>query len=73
MKRLIVSLLLIFSLSSIPSFADAKGSSGGRTYYGGGKHTTSHGGSYAGGKRSSHKGGTYKNSSTGNHYGKHKP
>lgn len=43
-----------------------------RPYYGGGKHTTSHGGYYQGGSGSSHKGGHYKNYSTGNHYGIHK-
>lgn len=41
-------------------------------YYGGGHHTTSHGGHYAGGHGSSHKGGHYKNAKTGNQYGHHK-
>lgn len=43
-----------------------------RPYYGGGHHTTSHGGSYKGGKGSSHKDGKYRNEKTGNQYGKHK-
>ncbi len=43
-----------------------------RPYYGGGHHTTSHGGHYAGGHGSSHKGGHYVNPRTGNHYGRHK-
>jgi hypothetical protein len=43
-----------------------------RPYYGGGHHTSSHGGRYAGGTGSSHKGGTYKNARTGNQYGRHK-
>lgn len=44
----------------------------GRPYYGGGKHTTSHGGTYPSGVGSSHKGGHYVNPNTGNHYGRHK-
>lgn len=40
-------------------------------YYGGGKHTNSHGGTYVGGKGSSHKGGHYKNAKTRNTYGRH--
>ncbi len=44
-----------------------------RLYYGGGKHTASHGGKYAGGASgASHKGGHYVNPRTANHYGKHK-
>ena len=43
-------------------------------YYGGGKHTESHGGTYQGGTGgSSHKGGTYSNPNTSNQYGTHKP
>jgi hypothetical protein len=45
-----------------------------RPYYGGGKHTGSHGGHYSGGSGgSSHKGGHYQNPRTNNEYGKHKP
>ncbi|PPQ14049.1 hypothetical protein CV770_39100 [Bradyrhizobium sp. AC87j1] len=47
------------------------GSHGGRLSYGGGHHTSSHGGSFAGGSGSSHRGGTYVNSRTGNRYGTH--
>lgn len=51
----------------------AKGRSGGSgPHYGGGHHTTSHGGNYSGGSGSSHRGGNYKNTNTGNKYGKHK-
>jgi len=52
--------------------AFAKGSTGARPHYGGGKHTTPHGGKYPGGKGSSHKGGTYKNQKSGDRYGTHK-
>ena len=48
----------------------AKG--GARPVYGGGKHTSSHGGTYQGAGGSSHKGGTYKNPASGDRYGKHK-
>lgn len=44
---------------------------GGRVSYGGGHHTSSHGGSFAGSSGSSHRGGTYVNSRTGNRYGTH--
>lgn len=44
-----------------------------RHYYGGGRHTYSHGGHYSGARSgSSHKGGHYRNVRTGNHYGRHK-
>lgn len=43
-----------------------------RPYYGGGRHTYSHGGSYSGGFGSSHRGGKYRNYSTGHRYGRHK-
>jgi hypothetical protein len=52
--------------SHSPSYSTA------RPYYGGGHHTTSHGGHYVGGVGSSHQGGHYVNSHTGNHYGRHK-
>jgi len=54
--------------------ADARGGghSGGRVSYGGGHHTTSHGGSYLGGSGSSHRDGEYSNPSTGNQYGTHR-
>ena len=51
---------------------DARGGGhGGRVSYGGGHHTSSHGGSYLGGSGSSHRGGSYVNSKTGNRYGTH--
>lgn len=50
----------------------ARGSHGGRVHYGGGKHTSSHGGHYAGGRGSSHRGGKYGNARSGNRYGTHK-
>jgi hypothetical protein len=40
--------------------------------YGGGAHTSSHGGHYSGGVGSSHRGGSYVNPNTGNAYGTHK-
>lgn len=47
--------------------ADARGGGhGGRVGYGGGHHTSSHGGSFSGGSGSLHRGGTYVNSNTGN-------
>ena len=49
------------------------GSSASRPYYGGGHHTTAHGGHYPGSVNSHHKGGHYANPRTNNHYGKHKP
>lgn len=48
------------------------GRGGGRIHYGGGKHTTSHGGTFRGGSGSSHRGGTYSNPYSGNRYGTHK-
>jgi hypothetical protein len=44
-----------------------------RPSYGGGHHTSSHGGRYSGSySGSSHKGGSYRNVRTSNHYGTHK-
>ncbi len=72
-KALAVFLLsLAFLTTSFDLGArNSKGSS--RPYYGGGKHTQSHGGHYSQGRGSSHKGGTYKNPRSGDQYGKHKP
>jgi hypothetical protein len=50
----------------------ARGGGGGRPYYGGGKHTKSHGGDYVNGQGSSHKGGKYVNPNSGDRYGIHK-
>lgn len=66
---LVASLVLTIGLIC---HADARGGGhGGRVSYGGGHHTSSHGGSYFGGAGSSHRGGTYINSRTGNQYGTH--
>jgi hypothetical protein len=44
-----------------------------RPSYGGGHHTSSHGGRYSGSySGSSHKGGSYRNVHTSNRYGTHK-
>ncbi|MGV7214847.1 hypothetical protein [Bradyrhizobium sp. UFLA05-112] len=52
--------------------AEARGGHGGsRVSYGGGHHTSSHGGRFLGGSGSSHRGGTYVNSRTSNRYGTH--
>lgn len=62
----------LVSLLALSDQAVARGGShGGRVSYGGGHHTSSHGGRYAGGSGSSHRGGTYVNSATGNRYGTH--
>lgn len=68
---LAVLLSLVFFSASFEAAAGKKGSY--RPYYGGGKHTQSHGGNYQGGSGSSHKGGSYKNFNSGDRYGKHKP
>ncbi len=65
MKRII--LILALTLASVIGYSQT------RPNYGGGKHTTSHGGTYQGGQGgSSHKGGTYSNPKTNNQYGTHK-
>jgi hypothetical protein len=71
MKKFAVAACVILFAFSSPAFAKG-GRGGGHVHYGGGHHTSSHGGHYAGGSGSSHKGGHYKNSHTGNHYGTHK-
>lgn len=63
---LIVALLFFIT----PAFGQRHSST--RPNYGGGKHTTSHGGHYQGEQNSHHRGGHYKNPRTANHYGKHK-
>jgi len=60
--------LLVVLLMTITLFSQAQH----RPYYGGGHHTTSHGGHYAGGSGSSHRGGHYRNPATHNRYGIHK-
>jgi len=44
-----------------------------RPYYGGGRHTTSHGGQYPGATNAHHKNGHYQNWRSSNRYGVHKP
>jgi hypothetical protein len=46
MRTFMLALVAALALSTA---ADARGHSSGRTYYGGGHHTSSHGGSYSGG------------------------
>ncbi len=65
MKKLI--LILFLGLITSISFGQTR-----HPYYGGGNHTTSHGGHYAGGYRSHHRGGHYVNYRTENTYGRHK-
>ena len=62
-------LLLVSSAISVLLFATRHTREG--RYYGGGRHTVSHGGSFLGGQGSSHKGGHYGNATTGNQYGRH--
>jgi hypothetical protein len=70
MKTVILAGVLL-ALATTAGFARG-GSHGGRVSYGGGHHTTSHGGTYAGGSGgSSHRGGHYSNPATGNSYGTH--
>jgi len=70
--QLVFPLLVSLVLATVCDSSWAKGSYGGRVYYGGGKHSSSHGGYYAGGSGSSHRGGKYGNPSSGNRYGRHK-
>lgn len=72
LKTLLIVLATAFALTAqVDADARGKGNSS-RHYYGGGKHTYSHGGHYSSGHGSSHKGGHYKNPPTSNRYGKHK-
>jgi hypothetical protein len=54
------------------SYSVARHSSASRPYYGGGKHTTSHGGQFSGATNFHHRSGHYENWRTGNRYGVHK-
>jgi hypothetical protein len=65
MKQLVI--MLVFSLVAQITIAG-----GAHPHYGGGHHTSSHGGTYKGTNKSSHKGGHYANSKTHNTYGTHK-
>ena len=58
--------------STTSHFTKSRSVNSERPYYGGGHHTTSHGGHYTGGHGSAHKGGHYVNPKTANHYGIHK-
>lgn len=74
-----VAFAALIAVSVSVASADARprggshvGHNSSRVYYGGGHHTTSHGGHFAGGVGSSHRGGHYRNARTGNEYGQHK-
>lgn len=68
-----IAAIAVMVLSSVALQAEAKGHSGGsRPSYGGGKHTSSHGGHYQGGSGKSHRDGHYKNDKTSYLYGRHK-
>ncbi len=73
--KLTVTLLtvLVLALAGIGEVSARSSYGSSRPYYGGGKHSESHGGQYRGGRGSSHKGGEYKNPRSGDQYGKHKP
>jgi hypothetical protein len=89
MKRFVAILALLCIMVSVPTayagapkyrastyariHGAARHSSASRPYYGGGKHTTSHGGQYRGATNSHHKNGHYNNWRSGNRYGVHKP
>ncbi len=65
--------LIVFAASIFTSAVDARGYRAPRPYYGGGHHTTSHGGNYMGAYGgSSHKGGHYSNAMTASRYGRHR-
>ena len=72
-KSILVSIaagaVLIAGLSNA---ADARGFRSGRHYYGGGHHTSSHGGRFISGRGSSHKGGHYSHPTHGRRYGRHR-
>jgi hypothetical protein len=55
------------------NYTTVRHSSATRPYYGGGRHTTSHGGSYPGETNSHHRNGHYQNWPSNNRYGVHKP
>lgn len=55
------------------TYSTARRSSASRLYYGGDKHTTSHGGQYPGATNAHHRNGHYQNWRTANRYGVHKP
>jgi len=74
-------ILAAFTLISAPDAAQCASShhygshprsTASRPYYGGGHHTSSHGGSYPGSVNSHHKNGHYQNPKSHNRYGVHK-
>jgi hypothetical protein len=70
--RFLAVLVLSFILMA-PAFGQRHSSKGSRPYYGGGRHSKSHGGTYPRSTNSHHKGGHYRNPRTNNRYGHHKP
>jgi hypothetical protein len=81
MKRIAGMLTVLCALVSLPAVyastakhrSTSHHSSASRPYYGGGKHTTSHGGQYPGAINSHHRNGHYQNWRSANRYGVHKP
>jgi hypothetical protein len=73
--RQIISVVALLSIFLPITYASTprRRSASIRPYYGGGKHTTSHGGGYPGATNSHHKNGHYSNWRTSNRYGVHKP
>ena len=74
-KLLFAAILLAASMVGVSEgrgYGHGGSHSSGRTYYGGGHHTYSHGGSYRNGSGSSHRGGHYSNLTTGNRYRRHR-
>ncbi len=73
MSKFKVACLAALIIASIAPAAIAGSRYSSRPYYGGGHHTSSHGGHYSGSySGSSHKGGHYNNYKTSNRYGRHK-
>jgi hypothetical protein len=82
MNRIAPLILALLLLTTGPALAqrvsDSTSSprthnSASRPYYGGGNHTTPHGGHFDGETNSHHKGGHYTNPRSNNQYGVHKP
>ena len=72
MKSLALVVAFTFALGLGGEVYAKSSGGGGRPHYGGGKHTTPHGGHYQGGQGSSHKGGSYRNPRSGDQYGTHR-
>ena len=89
MKHFATLLFLLCCIASLPTadasstkprtvfhprmYSTTRHTSASRPYYGGGRHTTSHGGSYPGETNSHHRNGHYQNWPSNNRYGVHKP